>query len=83
MHINLNLLTSIASNHLLSGGLEPVLSHTEKLCIASYYEQLSAVIKMYNYKIKTSFFSPEILKRYSKGGREDTLYCKTILVAKV
>ena len=31
-------------NWLLSVGLEPVLSHTEKLCIASYYWQFSTKI---------------------------------------
>ena len=38
------------------------------LFIASYYTQLSADIKMKNYKIKTSFFSPEVLKARSKTG---------------
>ncbi len=33
-----------------SAGLEPVLSHTEKSCIASYYRQLSKNIKI-NIKI--------------------------------
>ena len=33
-------------NRLISAGLEPVLSHTEKLCIVSYYIQFSSNIKM-------------------------------------
>ena len=37
--------------------IEPVLIHTKKLCLASYFIQLSTNIKMYNHKIKTSFFS--------------------------
>ena len=45
----------------ISGGLEPVLSQTEKLCIASYYIQFSTNIKMYNLKIKTIFLA------YSSG----------------
>ena len=34
-------------NRKISGGLEPVLRHTEKICIASYYIQFSTNIKMY------------------------------------
>ena len=45
-------------NRLISGGLELVLSHTEKLCQASYYTYpVFYEYKMYNHKIKTSFFS--------------------------
>ena len=33
-------------NRLTSTALEPVLSHTEKLCIVSYYSQFSTNIKM-------------------------------------
>ena len=33
-------------NRLTSPGLEPVLVHTEKSCIASYYEHFSTIIKM-------------------------------------
>ena len=33
-------------------------SHTEKVCIVSYYIQFSRIIKMYNHNIKTSFDSP-------------------------
>ena len=45
---------------------ESVLSHTEKLCLASYYYQLSKNIKMYNHnKIKTIFF-PEAKNIYYK-----------------
>ena len=38
-------------------GLELVLRHTEKLCLASYDIQFSTNIKMYNHKIKTSFLA--------------------------
>ncbi len=31
---------------LLFGGLEPILSHTEKSCITSYYKQFSTNIKI-------------------------------------
>ena len=42
-------------NRLISGGLEPVLIHTnKKICLSSYYIQFSMNIKMYNHKIKTS-----------------------------
>ena len=42
-------------NRLISSGLEPVLSHTEKLRITSYYIQFSTNIKMFNREIKTVF----------------------------
>ena len=45
-------------NRLISAGLEPVLIHTEKLCIASYYIQFYTGLKMYNHNIKNSFVSP-------------------------
>ena len=45
-------------NRLISAGLEPVLSHTEKSFIISYYIQFSTNIKMYNHNIKNSFVSP-------------------------
>ena len=44
-------------NRLISGGLEPVLSNTEKLCIASYYIQFSMNIKMNHHKINTSLIA--------------------------
>ena len=44
-------------NLLISSGLEPVIIHTKKLCLASYYNQFSKNIKMYNHKIKTSVFA--------------------------
>ena len=34
-------------NRLISGGLKPVLIHTKKTCLASYYIQFSTNIKMY------------------------------------
>ena len=40
-------------NRLISRGLEPVLSHTEKSCIASNYRQFST-----NHKNNISFVSP-------------------------
>ena len=42
--------------------LEPVLIHTKKICLASYHIQFSMNIKIYNHKIETSFFSPEVPK---------------------
>ena len=45
-------------NRLISTGLEPVLSHTEKSCIASYYTQFST-----NIKIKIIRFKPFLLAR--------------------
>ena len=44
-------------NLLISAGLKPVLSLTEKSCTASYYRQFSTNI--INYKINTSFFLSE------------------------
>ncbi len=41
-------------------------SHKEQLFIAAYYRQLSADIKMENYKIKTSFVGPEGPKACAK-----------------
>ena len=40
-------------NRLISDGLKPVLSHTEKLCIASYYRQFSTNIEIKNHKINS------------------------------
>ena len=48
-------ITASLRNRLKSGGLEPVLGYTEKLCIAWYYIQFSTNIEMYNYKIKPVF----------------------------
>ena len=42
---------------LISGGLESVLSQTEKSCIALYNIQFSTNIKIYNYKIKINLIS--------------------------
>ncbi len=39
-------------NRLLSAGLEPVLSQTEKACIASNYRQFSTNIKIKIIKLK-------------------------------
>ena len=44
------------SSMTLSTGLEPLLSHTEKSCIASYYRQFFKYIKTMN----TSFVSPRL-----------------------
>ncbi len=41
---------SFLSNQLISTGLEPVLSHTEKSYIASYYKQFPTHIKIKNIK---------------------------------
>ena len=53
--IQVNFLPVWLRNWLISAGLEPVLIHTEKLCIASYYIKFSTNIKMYNNKIKAFF----------------------------
>ena len=45
-------------NRLISAGLKPVLSHTEKSCIVSYYINFSTNLRMYNHNIKISFVSP-------------------------
>ena len=45
-------------NPLVSAGLESVLSHTEKSCIASYYRQFSMIIKIKKFKINTNFVIP-------------------------
>ena len=45
-------------NRLLSAGLEPVLSQTEKSCIASNNRQFSMNIKSLNHKIITTIVSP-------------------------
>ncbi len=46
---------------LISRRLEPVLIHTKKLCLASYYIQFSTNIKIYHHKIKTCFFQILVL----------------------
>ena len=45
-------ISTLAPSQLISAGLEPVLSHTEKLCIVSYEYQNK------NHKMITSFISP-------------------------
>ena len=50
-------------NRLLSAGLEPVLSQTEKACIASNYRQFSTNIKIIIIKLKPSFVSPGLRPR--------------------
>ena len=47
-----------ALERLSSGGLEPFLSHTKKLCLASYYIQFSTNMKMYNLRLKPVFLAP-------------------------
>ena len=44
-------------NRLISAGLEVVLSHTEKLCIASYYRQFSTNIKIKIIKLTPVFLA--------------------------
>ncbi len=46
-----------------------------KLFLASYYKLLFADIKMYNFKIKTSFVSPETPK-----ARANTISCFNIMI---
>ena len=38
-------------NRLISAGLEPVLSHTEKLCLALYYRQFSTNTKIKKHRL--------------------------------
>ena len=57
--ININIFLVFIQNQLISGGIELVLIHTKKLCLASYHIQFSLSIKMYNYKIKTSFLASQ------------------------
>ena len=42
-------------NRLISARLKPVLSHTEKLCMASYYRQYSTSIKIKIIQLKKVF----------------------------
>ena len=54
--MQVNIISVWLSNRSISVGLEPVLSHTDKLCIASFYIQFSTNIKMYNhYRLKPVF----------------------------
>ena len=41
---------------LISGGLEPVLIHANKLCLAPYYKQFITNIKMYDHTINIVYF---------------------------
>ena len=50
-------------NRSISGGLEPVLSHTEKSCIVSYYRQFSA-----NIKINSLYFTIFLGKIFGPSG---------------
>ena len=47
-------------NRLISAGLESVLSHIEKLCIASFYRQFSSNIKIRIIKLKLVLLGPSI-----------------------
>ena len=53
-------------NRLISGGLEPVLSPTEKLCLASFYIQFSTTIKCTIIRFKTRCFSQCLLQLGAK-----------------
>ena len=44
-------------NRLIFAGLEPVLSHTEKLCIASYYREFSTFIEIILINLKPIFLA--------------------------
>ena len=44
-------------NRLISAGQEPVLSHTEKLCISSYYKQFSTNVKIKTIKLIPVLFA--------------------------
>ena len=48
-------------NRLISTGLEPVLSHIEKSCIASYYRQFSMNNKIKILKIIPVLVNPDLL----------------------
>ena len=64
-----NKINYIAAADQLHGFLYFVLYPDECIVIYYYYKQLSADIKMYNYKIKTSFVSTEMQKaRENKTG---------------
>ena len=56
MHKNIS---RIHSNHVDRNRFSSI---RKKLCLTSNYIQLSTNIKMYNHKIKTSFFSPKVPK---------------------
>ena len=58
-HISITYFPVWLRNRLLSAGLEPVLSQTEKACIASNYRQFSTNIKIKIIKLKPSFVSRE------------------------
>ncbi len=51
-----NIFSSMAWNRLLSAGLEPVLSQTEKACTGSNYRQFSTNIKIKIIKLKLFHF---------------------------
>ena len=48
---------SMVSKTINNPGLEPVLNHTEKSCIATYYKQFSTNLKIKNRKINTRFLA--------------------------
>ena len=50
-------------NRLISGGLQPVLSHTEKLCIASYYILFSSIKTTFNL-LSVHFISAKSCYKY-------------------
>ena len=47
-------------NRLITAGLEPVLIHTKKLCITSYFRQFSTIIKIKILNFDTSFVSLDL-----------------------
>ncbi len=57
LHIfNIYVFSSMASKPNKSAGLEVVLSHTAKLCVASNYAQLSTNIKYYKVRMFFNLF---------------------------
>ena len=61
VHVDLSLnriyFTVLLQNRLISARLKPVLSHTQKSYIVSYYSQFSTNSKMKNQNINVNFVS--------------------------
>ena len=62
---------SIVEESLMTAGLEPVLSHTEKSCIASYYRKFSTNINE-NHKTETRFVTSGL----GHSGPKQCIYIK-------
>ncbi len=55
--VKVNYFLVLIRNRLISCGLEPVISNTKKLCLASYYILFSTNIIMHNHMIKNSYIA--------------------------